>query len=56
MLIIKTDLDSKPKPDKRILTTNFAEIRRLKQGISNVDNSGLVFMQHGHEPTNGEVF
>jgi hypothetical protein len=34
MLIIKTDLDSKPKPDKRILTTNFAEIRRLKQGIS----------------------
>ena len=54
MLIIKTDLDSKPKPDKRILTTNFAEIRRLKQGISNVDNSGFVFMQHGHEPTNGE--
>jgi hypothetical protein len=42
MLIIKTDLDSKPKPDKRILTTNFAEIRRLKQGISNVDSLELL--------------
>lgn len=52
MLIIKTE--DGLKGDKRILTTNFAEIRRLKQGLGKVNNSGLVYMQHGQETTHGE--
>ncbi|VDI76016.1 calmodulin-regulated spectrin-associated protein [Mytilus galloprovincialis] len=54
MLIIKTGDDIKPNTEKKIMTTNFAEIRRLKQGLGKVDNSGLVFMQHGQEPKSGE--
>ncbi|CAG2254163.1 CAMSAP [Mytilus edulis] len=54
MLIIKTGDDVKPNTEKKIMTTNFAEIRRLKQGLGKVDNSGLVFMQHGQEPKSGE--
>ncbi|KAJ8321917.1 hypothetical protein KUTeg_000388 [Tegillarca granosa] len=56
------DLFTVPKPVPKIiqkspskskpLTTNFAEIKRLKQTIGKVDNSGYVYMQHGQEASN----
>ncbi|XP_067666181.1 calmodulin-regulated spectrin-associated protein 1-like isoform X2 [Haliotis asinina] len=36
--------------EKRPLTTNFAEIKRIKEAYGNIDNSGLVYMQNGQEP------
>ncbi|KAK6167851.1 hypothetical protein SNE40_021785 [Patella caerulea] len=38
-------IDRSKKPH----TTNFAEIKRLKEAYGQVDNSGLVYMQHGQE-------
>ncbi|XP_050393383.1 calmodulin-regulated spectrin-associated protein 1 isoform X2 [Patella vulgata] len=38
-------IDRSKKPH----TTNFAEIKRLKETYGQVDNSGLVYMQHGQE-------
>ena len=41
--------DHLPEGQKKPGTTSFAEIRRMK-GVSKVDNSGYVYMQHGQEP------
>lgn len=47
----KTTVSPKKEPSKN-LTTNFAEIKRMKNVQGNVDNSGMVYMQHGHEVNN----
>lgn len=47
----KTAVSPKKEPSKH-MTTNFAEIKRMKNVQGNVDNSGMVYMQHGHEVNN----
>ena len=47
----KTTLSPKKEIPKH-MTTNFAEIKRMKNIQGNVDNSGMVYMQHGHEVNN----
>ncbi|XP_046362508.2 calmodulin-regulated spectrin-associated protein 1-like isoform X6 [Haliotis rufescens] len=46
----KTLAQTLANKDKRPLTTNFAEIKRIKETYGNIDNSGLVYMQNGQEP------
>ncbi|XP_061178757.1 calmodulin-regulated spectrin-associated protein 1-B-like isoform X1 [Saccostrea echinata] len=47
----KTTISPKKETSKH-MTTNFAEIKRMKNVHGNVDNSGMVYMQHGHEVNN----
>ena len=38
----------------KTITTNFAEIKRIKDTYGNVDGSGMVYMQHGQDPQGNE--
>ena len=48
--LITDHLPNADERQKKPGITSFAEIRRLKGGVGNVDNSGYVYMQHGQEP------